>query len=240
MLKVIPAIDIVSRKVARLYMGDISRATIYQMKPIDALRRWEREGAEIVHLVDIDAAYGRGSNMETILHLISEANVEVQVAGGIRSVDKALTLIEAGAARVVIGTVFIEKPEIAEEMVRQIGGDKVIVALDHYEGRIAIRGWEKITDRLLIDEVKRAREMGFKWVLVSSVTRDGTLAGIDDKNIEEVAKVEGINVLAAGGVSSIEDVKKAKKAGAYGLIIGKALYEGLISLREAIKVSKDC
>jgi len=240
MLKVIPAIDIVSRKVARLYMGDISRATIYQMKPIDALRRWEREGAEIVHLVDIDAAYGRGSNMETILHLISEADVEVQVAGGIRSVDKALTLIEAGAARVVIGTVFIEKPEIAEEMVRQIGGDKVIVALDHYEGRIAIRGWEKITDRLLIDEVKRAREMGFKWVLVSSVTRDGTLAGIDDKNIEEVAKVEGINVLAAGGVSSIEDVKKAKKAGAYGLIIGKALYEGLISLREAIKVGKDC
>ncbi len=239
-MKVIPAIDIVSKKVARLYMGDLGRATIYQMKPIDALRRWEREGAEIIHLVDIDAAYGRGSNMETILHLISETNVEVQVAGGIRSIDKALTLIEAGAARVVIGTVFIEKPEIAEEMVKQIGGDKVIVALDHYEGKIAIRGWEKITDRLLIDEVKRAKEMGFKWVLVSSVTRDGTLAGIDDKSIEEVAKVGGINVLAAGGVSSIEDIEKAKKAGAYGLIIGKALYEGLISLREAIKVGKDC
>ncbi|MHC1600838.1 MAG: 1-(5-phosphoribosyl)-5-[(5-phosphoribosylamino)methylideneamino]imidazole-4-carboxamide isomerase [Candidatus Nezhaarchaeales archaeon] len=239
-MKVIPAIDIVSKKVARLYMGDLGRATIYQMKPIDALRRWEREGAEVVHLVDIDAAYGRGSNMETILHLISEANVEVQVAGGIRSIDKALTLIEAGAARVVIGTVFIEKPEIAEEMVKQIGGDRIIVALDHYEGKIAIRGWEKITDRLLIDEVKRAKEMGFKWVLVSSVTRDGTLTGIDDKSIEEVVKVGGINVLAAGGVSSIEDVEKAKKAGAYGLIIGKALYEGLISLREAIKVGRDC
>jgi len=240
MLKVIPAIDIVSKKVARLYMGDISRATIYQVKPIDALRRWEREGAEIIHLVDIDAAYGRGSNMKTILQLISEASVEIQVAGGIRSIDKALTLIEAGAARVVIGTVFIEKPEVAEEMVRQIGGDRVVVALDHYEGRIAIRGWEKVTDKLLIDEVKRAKEMGFKWVLVSSVARDGTLAGIDDKSIEEVARIKGINVLAAGGVSSIEDVEKAKRAGAYGLIIGKALYEGLINLKEAIEVGRDC
>jgi len=239
-LKVIPAIDIVSRKVARLYMGDISRATIYQVKPIDALKRWEREGAEIVHLVDIDAAYGRGSNMETILHLISEANIEVQVAGGIRSVDKALTLIEAGASRVVIGTVFIEKPEVAEEIVRHVGGDKVVVALDHYEGKVAIRGWGKVTDRFLIDEVKRAKEMGFKWVLVTSVARDGTLTGIDDKTIEQVVEIGGINVLAAGGVSSLEDVEKAKRAGAYGLIIGKALYEGLISLREAIKIGKDC
>ncbi|MCS7139402.1 MAG: 1-(5-phosphoribosyl)-5-[(5-phosphoribosylamino)methylideneamino] imidazole-4-carboxamide isomerase [Candidatus Nezhaarchaeota archaeon] len=239
-MKIIPSIDIVSKRVARLYMGDISKTTVYQIKPIDALRRWEREGAEIIHLVDIDAAYGRGSNMETILHLISEASVEVQVAGGIRSLDKALMLIESGAARVVIGTIFIEKPEITEDMIRQLGSDKLIVALDHYEGRVAIRGWEKITDRLLIDEAKRAKEMGFKWILVSSITRDGTLAGIDDRYVELVAKMGELNVIAAGGVSSIEDVEKAKKAGAYGLIIGRALYDGLIDLKEAIKVGKDC
>ena len=197
-------------------------------------------GAEIVHVVDLDAAHGRGSNMETILQLIAEANVEVQVAGGIRSLDKALTLLEAGAARVVIGTIFIEKPEVAEEIVRQAGGDRVVVALDHFEGKVAIKGWREVTERLLVDEARRAKEIGFRWILVSSVARDGTLTGIDEKSVESVVKLGGLNVLAAGGVSSIEDVEKAKKAGAYGLIIGKALYEGLISLREAIKVGKDC
>jgi phosphoribosylformimino-5-aminoimidazole carboxamide ribotide isomerase len=141
-LKVIPAIDIVSKRVARLYMGDINKATVYHIKPLDALRKWEREGAEIVHVVDLDAAHGRGSNMETILQLIAEANVEVQVAGGIRSVDKALTLLEAGAARVVIGTIFIERPEVAEEMVRQAGGDRVVVALGPPRGQGGDKGLE--------------------------------------------------------------------------------------------------
>ena len=239
-MKVIPAIDIVSKKVARLYMGDINKAMIYQIKPLEALRKWEREGAEIVHVVDLDAAYGRGSNMETVLQLIAEANVEVQVAGGIRSVDKALMLLEAGAARVVIGTVFIERPEVAEEMVRQVGGDRVVVALDHFEGRVAIKGWREVTERALVNEAKRAKDMGFKWILISSVTRDGTLGGIDEKSVADVVRLGGLNVLVAGGVSSLEDVERAKKTGAYGLIIGRALYEGLISLREAIRVGKDC
>lgn len=239
-MKIIPSIDIVSRKVARLYMGNMSKATIYHLKPLEALRKWEQEGAEIVHIVDLDAAHGRGSNMETILQLISEANIEVQVAGGIRSVEKAMMLLEAGAARVVIGTVFVEKTEVAEEFAKQISGDKVVVALDQLDGKIAIKGWKEVTERLLIDEVKRAKQMGFKWILVSSVARDGTLSGIDEKTIEEVVKIGEVKVLAAGGVSSLEDVEKAKKAGAYGLIIGKALYEGLINLREAIKVSQDC
>jgi phosphoribosylformimino-5-aminoimidazole carboxamide ribotide isomerase len=239
-LKVIPAIDIVSKRVARLYMGDINKATVYHIKPLDALRKWEREGAEIVHVVDLDAAHGRGSNMETILQLIAEANVEVQVAGGIRSVDKALTLLEAGAARVVIGTIFIERPEVAEEMVRQAGGDRVVVALDHLEGKVAIKGWREVTERLLVDEAKRAKDVGFKWILISSVTRDGTLGGMDERSVEDVVRLGGLNVLVAGGVSSLEDVERAKKTGAYGLIIGRALYEGLISLREAIRVGKDC
>ncbi|MEM4576100.1 MAG: 1-(5-phosphoribosyl)-5-[(5-phosphoribosylamino)methylideneamino]imidazole-4-carboxamide isomerase [Candidatus Nezhaarchaeales archaeon] len=239
-MKIIPAIDIVSRKVARLYMGDMNKLTIYQLKPLEALRKWEQEGAEVVHVVDLDAAHGRGSNMETILQLISEANIEVQVAGGIRSIEKALTLLEAGAARVVIGTIFIEKMELAEEFVKQIGGDKIVVALDHFDGKVAIKGWKEVTERLLVDEARRAKEMGFKWILVSSAARDGTLSGIDEKSIESVAKIGEIKVLAAGGVSSLQDVEKAKKAGAYGLIVGKALYEGLISLREAIRVCKDC
>ena len=239
-MKVIPAIDIVSKKVARLYMGDMSKAMVYQIKPLEALRKWEREGAEIVHVVDLDAAHGRGSNMEAILQLISEANVEVQVAGGIRSVDKALTLLEAGAARVVIGTVFIKRPEVAEEIVRQASGDKVVVALDHFEGKVAIKGWREVTERLLVDEAKRAKEMGFKWVLVSSVARDGTLSGVDEKSVEDVVRLGGLKVLVAGGVSSLEDVEKAKRAGAYGLIIGRALYEGVISLRKAIRVGEDC
>ncbi|RLF10257.1 MAG: 1-(5-phosphoribosyl)-5-[(5-phosphoribosylamino)methylideneamino]imidazole-4-carboxamide isomerase [Thermoprotei archaeon] len=239
-MKVIPSIDIVSKKVVRLYMGDISKATMYYTKPIEALRRWEREGADVIHVVDIDAAYGRGSNAETVLHLVSEANAEIQVAGGIRSVDKALMFIEAGAARVVIGTVFIEKPEVAERIMENVGGDRVVVALDHVDGRIAIRGWSTVTNRLVVDEVKRARDMGFKWVLISSVTRDGTLTGIDEKTLREAASIGGVNVLAAGGVSSLEDVEKAKRAGVYGLIVGRALYEGLISLREAIKIGRDC
>jgi phosphoribosylformimino-5-aminoimidazole carboxamide ribotide isomerase len=178
--------------------------------------------------------------METILQLIAEANVEVQVAGGIRSVDKALTLLEAGAARVVIGTIFIERPEVAEEMVRQAGGDRVVVALDHLEGKVAIKGWREVTERLLVDEAKRAKDVGFKWILISSVTRDGTLGGIDERSVGDVVRLGGLNVLVAGGVSSLEDVERAKKTGAYGLIIGRALYEGLISLREAIRVGKDC
>ncbi|MEM2213748.1 MAG: 1-(5-phosphoribosyl)-5-[(5-phosphoribosylamino)methylideneamino]imidazole-4-carboxamide isomerase [Candidatus Nezhaarchaeales archaeon] len=235
-MKVIPAIDVVSRKVARLYMGDIGKATVYQLRPIEALRKWEQEGAEIVHIVDLDAAHGRGSNMEVILQLIAEANVEVQVAGGIRSLDKALMLLEAGASRVVIGTVFIEKPELAKEFIRQLGSDKVIVALDHFKGKVAIRGWREITDRPLIGEVRRAKEMGFNWVLISSIERDGTLSGINEESIEEIVKLGDIKLLVAGGVSSLDDVVKAKRAGAYGLIIGKALYEGLINLREAIRV----
>jgi len=235
-VKVIPAIDVVSRKVARLYMGDIGKATVYQLRPIEALRKWEQEGAEIVHIVDLDAAHGRGSNMEVILQLIAEANVEVQVAGGIRSLDKALMLLEAGASRVVIGTVFIEKPELAKEFIRQLGSDKVIVALDHFKGKVAIRGWREITDRPLIGEVRRAKEMGFNWVLISSIERDGTLSGINEESIEEIVKLGDIKLLVAGGVSSLDDVVKAKRAGAYGLIIGKALYEGLINLREAIRV----
>lgn len=239
-MKVIPAIDVVSKKVARLYMGDIGKATVYQLKPIEALRRWEQEGAEIVHVVDLDAAHGRGSNMEVVLQLIAEASAEVQVAGGIRSLDKALTLLEAGASRVVVGTIFIEKPELAKEFIRQLGSDKVVVALDHFKGKVAIRGWREITDRPLISEVRRAKEMGFNWILISSIERDGTLSGIDEESIESIVKLGSIKVLIAGGVSSLDDVERAKRVGAYGLIIGKALYEGLISLREAIRVGKDC
>lgn len=200
---------------------------------MEAARRWVDEGAEALHVVDIEAAMGVGENREAVARVLSSVDVEVQVAGGVRSLERARELIEMGASRVVVGTAFIESPGLVRRMVEELGGRRVMVALDHRSGEAVVEGWRRGTGLDVYGLARLAEEVGAGWILFSSTERDGTLKGVDVEAVERMVRSTSIPVVAAGGVASLDDVERVARAGAAGLVIGRALYEGLFTLREA-------
>ncbi|MEM4700133.1 MAG: 1-(5-phosphoribosyl)-5-[(5-phosphoribosylamino)methylideneamino]imidazole-4-carboxamide isomerase [Candidatus Nezhaarchaeales archaeon] len=231
----IPSIDLVRGRVVRLTRGRLEEAKVYFEDPVEAARRWVDEGADALHVVDIEAAMGIGDNLSHIKRVLSAVDVEVQVAGGVRSLERARELVELGAARVVVGTKFVEDPGWLSRLVAELGGRRVVVALDHRRGLAAVRGWTEVTPLRVEELAREAERRGAGWLLVTSIDRDGTLEGIDADVLRRVAAAVRLPIIAAGGVGSVGDVVEAARAGASGVIIGKALYEGRLSLGEAAR-----
>jgi len=228
-------VDLVKGKVVRLTKGKLEEMRVYYDDPVEAAREWEEEGADALHVVDIEAAMGIGENLEAIEKVLSSVSVEVQVAGGIRSVEKARRLVELGATRIVVGTRFIEKPEEVARIAKELGSSRVMVALDHRSGTVAVRGWVEQTGLDVYGMAVEAEKAGAGWILFTSVERDGTLSGLDLASLNRMVKSVKIPVVAAGGVASIEDIVNAAKSGAAGLVLGKALYEKRVKLSEALR-----
>ena len=234
-MKIIPAIDLMDGKVVRLVKGDPSKKTVYSNDPIGIAKKWESAGADMLHIVDLDATLGRGTNIQIIKKMIEELNLPVQVAGGLRDKNTISEVCE-WATRVVLGTIAFQDREAVLRLADDIGKDKIVISVDHIDGIVVINGWQKKTETKLIDGMNEFLKMGFSDFLLTSVSRDGTMLGPDLEFLQQACFLENANVIASGGISNIDDVKRVKEINAFGVILGKALYENQISIEEAKKI----
>ena len=235
-MKVIPAIDLMNGQVVRLYKGDPNQKTVYSDDPISIAKKWESAGADLIHLVDLDATLGLGSNFELIKKIVLSVSIPVEIAGGLRSeslILEALKIVD----RVVIGTMAFKEPELLQNLLTKLGSDKLVISVDHKDGIIVTHGWQSNTDISLIDSMNEFLGVGFTEFLLTNVNRDGTLEGPDLEFLEEACNLDKANVIASGGISNIDDIPKVKDKNAWGVILGKALYENKISIEETKKLS---
>ena len=236
-MKIIPAIDLMNGEVVRLFKGDPNQKTVYSKNPVEIAKKWEDSGADMLHLVDLDATIGLGENYETIREISKNISIPVQVAGGLRDITKIASTLDF-AERVVIGTLAMqlkqsEQEQILLEMISQFGKQRLVVSIDHVNGEIVTHGWQKNTGVKLLNATNEFTNNGFSEFLTTNVSKDGTLEGPDIMSLKQICQINGTNIIASGGISKLEDVEEIKKCNPYGVILGKALYEGLISIEEA-------
>ena len=235
-MKVIPAIDLMDGQVVRLYKGDPGQKTVYSSNPIEIAKTWESAGADMLHLVDLDATLGRGSNLELIKKILDSLSIPVEVAGGLRdeSIVKSMSTV---SDRIVLGTLAFKDVPLLKSLLNELGSKKIVISVDHQDGEIVINGWQKNAGIKLIDAVNEFLDMGFTEFLLTNISRDGTLEGPDLDFLEQVCKIKQANVIASGGISNIHDVKDVKEKNAFGVILGKALYENNITIKEAKEIA---
>ncbi|MDF2427226.1 MAG: 1-(5-phosphoribosyl)-5-[(5-phosphoribosylamino)methylideneamino]imidazole-4-carboxamide isomerase [Nitrosopumilus sp.] len=235
-MKIIPAIDLMDGKVVRLYKGDPNQKTVYSDDPVDIAKKWESAGADILHLVDLDATLGIDSNLDIIKKILKSVSIPVEVAGGLR--DESLVLEVAKLSeRIVLGTLAFKDKPLLKSLLAELGSEKIVISVDHKDGEIVINGWQKNTGIKLIPAIKEFLQMGFTEFLLTNVSRDGTMGGPDLEFLEQACSLSNTNVIASGGISNIADVKDVKEKNAFGVILGKALYENKVSIEEAKKLS---
>lgn len=215
-----------------LVKGDPSERRDWGTDPLDAARRWEREGAYGLHLVDLDRAFGSASNEAVIREILKNAGVPVQVGGGIRSVPDALAMLDGGAARVVVGTLAFSDPDKLREMVEKAGKKSLVVAVDHRDGVVVTRGWRQSGGMEVLQGVEHALRLGVETVLVTATEKDGTAKGPDFETYLRLGGLAGARILASGGIRSAADVRRLDEIGLEGAILGRGLYDGSIRLAE--------
>lgn len=233
-MQVIPAIDLRQGRCVRLFQGDPGQQTVYSDDPVRVARRWQEEGATLLHLVDLDGAFaGRPGNLTVIREVCRALSIPVEVGGGLREIRDMESALQAGAARIILGSSALQK-EVVSEAVSRFGPDRVIVGLDARSGRVAVDGWVRTTDLSAFDLALTLREAGIEEIIYTDIRRDGTLSG---PNLEELRRMAatGLRIIASGGVSQLQDIRDLGAIpGVAGVIVGKALYDGALSLREAI------
>lgn len=234
---VIPSVDIRKGRCVQLVGGKPESERVYG-SPVEMAQRWVAEGARYLHIIDLDAAMGTGDNLNFIAEVLANIDVGAQVGGGIRSLERACELLGIGAERVILSTAAIEKPELVQELVELAGSARVMAAVDAKAGRAVIRGWTTPTRWTTVEAAREFERMGVGSLLFTNVDVEGRMAGVDASAIRQVVEAVSIPVFAAGGVATLEDVRRAKEAGAAGLVIGMALYEGRLSLKQAMEVAE--
>ena len=238
---IFPAIDIVDGKCVRLYQGDYSKEKIYNSDPLDQALQFQENGAQWVHIVDLDAARSGDLKNQTIIASIAQSvDIPIQVGGGIRSVEAAQTLFDAGVARVVLGTAAVEQPELLEVLANK--GFRIAVGIDGKDGYVATRGWQVATELKVAELASRFESSGAETAIVTEIQRDGTLEGPDLQGLSEMLAETSLPIIASGGLSSLQDLKdliQLENAGRQlsGVITGKALYEGKMELPEALNIA---
>lgn len=238
---VFPAVDIQGGKGVRLYQGDFAKTKVYAEDPLTLAKKWEGEGAEYLHLVDLDGArLGSPENREQILRIRKGVRIPIQVGGGIRTREDVRIYLEAGIDRVILGTVVFKFPERFQEINGAFPG-RVAVGIDASGGRVKVEGWLEGTEVYAWDLARKVKTWGGNLVIFTDINRDGTLEGPDLESYKKFAEAIGMKVIVAGGISRVEHVQNIKgleNLGIFGLIIGKALYEGTINLKEAIRAAR--
>ena len=238
-MKIYPAIDIKGGKCVRLLQGDASSEKVYG-DPVEMALKWQELGAEYLHVVDLDAAFtGEFVNKTIIKRIIENVKIPVQIGGGVRTREGVRERIEdVGASRVIIGTMAIEDPAFIKWARGEFGRDRVVIGIDAKTGRVMTRGWATETEKDAVQLAMECRDMGVKNIVYTDVMRDGTLTGPNVEKTEEMVKKTWVNVIASGGIKSIDDIIAIRGSGACGVIIGTALYEGTVDFKQAMKVSK--
>lgn len=238
-MEIIPAIDLRGGNCVRLYQGDYEQETVFSDDPLGVAERWQAEGGERLHIVDLDGAHtGNPANLSAITAITGRLTIPVQVGGGIRSVETAAGLFDAGAARVVVGTAAVSNPDLVEDLCKRFGSERVVVALDARNGLVAIRGWTEQSEISATGLAGRMRDLGVERLLYTDISRDGTL---EEPNYEATAALvrdSGMKVLSAGGVGAAAHVERLIDTGAEAAIIGRALYTGDITVGAALAAAR--
>jgi phosphoribosylformimino-5-aminoimidazole carboxamide ribotide isomerase len=238
---IIPAVDIKDGNCVRLEQGRANHETVYSDSPVTMAKKWQSEGAERLHVVDLDGAFaGDMKNIETVLEIAAELDIPVDVGGGIRNYDTVKRLIEGGIYRVILGTSAIDDRELLETVVGK-WPEKITVGIDSIGGKVATGGWLDVTEELPSALAVKMSEIGVTEIIATDIKTDGMLKGPNLDLMREIASAVDIQVIASGGVSSIHDIKKLKKLklpNLSGVIVGKALYSGDLDLKEAIAITK--
>jgi phosphoribosylformimino-5-aminoimidazole carboxamide ribotide isomerase len=233
---VFPAIDLRGGKVVRLAQGDPGRETVYGGDPQASASRWKSEGAEWLHVINLDGAFGQETAAnEKALRDILVLGLRVQFGGGLRSAESISHALDSGAARVVIGTAAIENPALLDWALAAFGAERIAVGIDARDGVVRVRGWTKGTTMRAVDLGRRVFGQGARWCIFTDVARDGLRTGVNIESTMDLARETGLRVIASGGVAGISDVRQTRDAGLHGVIIGRALYDGSISLPDALR-----
>lgn len=235
-MKLYPAIDLKDGNCVRLLQGDYNKVTIYGNSPAEMAKKWETLGGDYLHIVDLDGAKeGRGINEKAIECIVEAVGIPIEVGGGIRSLTDIKCQLDRGVDRVILGSAAIRNKALVKEAIETFGADKIVVGVDAKGGKVAIEGWLEVTDVTALDFCQALEAIGVKTIIYTDIAKDGMMQG---PNIEETAKLveaTGLDIIASGGVSSMEDLERLEAIGVHGAIIGKALYIGAIDLKEAAK-----
>ena len=232
-----PAIDLRGGKVVRLKEGDPARMTSYSDDPAETARKWLGMGAQWLHIVHLDGAFGEGDNENrAALESILKLGARVQFGGGIRSMDAVADILKLGVSRAILGTIAIEQPAIVADALTRFGAEQIAIGIDARDGLVRTRGWKDNSGVSAIDLALQMQTVGLGTVIFTDVSRDGLGSGLNIPSTRELAKRSGLDVIASGGVHTIEDVIAAKDAGLAGCIIGRALYDGTVDLGTALQV----
>ena len=230
----LPAIDLMSGEVVRLRQGKADQKTVYSNDPAAFAKRWESEGGDYLHIVDLDAAFtGEQRNLDAVRAITGAISIPCELGGGIRSLAAVQKAIEAGVARVIIGTRAAESLDFVRDMAREFGGERVAVGIDAKHGLVSVKGWTEESTLTALDLAKRAEDAGAGTIIYTDIATDGMLQGPNFAETEKMLQALDCQLIASGGVSSAADVERlAQMPGLYGCIIGKALYDGAVNLRD--------
>ena len=240
-MKVIPAIDLIKGKVVRLSRGDPATAKVYDQwgTPVQVATKWKSQGAKRLHIIDLDAAFSTGDNAQTVADIARASGLPVQVGGGIRTVEAVEKLLKLGVDYVILGALAFSNPESIPQIQKKFGSGSVIVALDNKDGKVMVEGWKTQTAFTMAEALEKFAKLGARSFLITSITQDGMLQGPDLDTLREASKYPDVEIIAAGGIGSLNDLIALKNVGVEGAVVGKALYEGRFTLKEAIKAVEE-
>ncbi len=261
---VFPAIDLRRGKCVRLRQGRPDAETVFSDDPVAMANHWASQGAEWLHVVNLDGALGQASspplgppqpfdklrtplwggsskNLRVVGEIVAAMGIPVQLGGGLRTMADIEGALELGLTRVILGTVAVKEPSLVAEAVKRFGAERIVVGIDARRGQVATHGWQEVSSVAVTELALRVKELGVERVVYTDIVRDGMLSGVNVEAVRELAQRTGLKVISAGGVSSLDDVRRLKEAetsGVEGVIIGQALYSGALELREAMQISK--
>ena len=233
-MQIYPAIDIIDGKAVRLSQGSFDDVTVFNDSPVEGAKDWVEAGATYIHIVDLDGArYGKTFVTDIIKDIKSKYDVKIETGGGVRTMKDIEDRINAGASRVIIGTAAVKNPELVKEAVEKFG-DKIAVGVDAKNGMVAISGWEEISDVTAVDLCLKMKEYGVNTVIYTDISKDGMMSGPNIESTKDLIEKTGMDIIASGGVSKMEDIENVNNINAAGVIIGKALYNGALNLKDVI------
>ena len=239
-MQVIPAVDLMKGKVVRLSRGDPKTAKVYSQfgTAVETAKKWKRDGAKKLHIIDLDAAFGTGNNLSVIAEIVKSVDLPVQVGGGIRTVEAVEKLLALGVSQVILGALAFSDSNAIVQVQRKFGSEHIIVALDNKDGKIMVEGWKTQTAFGMKDALEKFAKLEVETFLVTSITKDGTLSGPDLATLSEACLYPNVQIIAAGGIGSLNDLVALKRVGVAAAVVGKAFYEDKFSFKEALKAVK--
>ena len=233
-MRLYPAIDLKDGKCVRLLQGDYNEVTVFGENPAEMAKQWELQGGKFLHLVDLDGAKaGKGLNDQAVKAIIQAVHIPVELGGGIRTLEAIEAKLQMGVYRVILGSVAVSNFELVEEAVKRFGSERIVVGVDAKGGKVAVEGWQKVTDLDALDFCKRLEAVGVQTVIYTDIAKDGMMQGPNIEETRRLVEHTKLQIVASGGVSTMEDLAQVEAIGVEGAIIGKAIYTGAINLKEA-------